>query len=76
METNACAEMEDQRCEVWLFPTCGQGRSELKICVVIHEPIEQNGVDALRLRVGADARIEIGGAALDEEDNGLRVSWR
>jgi hypothetical protein len=48
----------------------------LKICISSHQTVEQQRINSLRLRVCANARIEIRRAALDEKDDGMRVALR
>ena len=66
--------MKDERERVGLLPALGQRGSEVKAGVARHQAVEEQLVDVLRLRVGADARIEIGRAALDEKDHRPRVA--
>jgi len=65
--------MEDQRQRIGLLPALGQGGRELEAGVVRHQPVEQQRVDALRLGIGAHARIQIGRAALNQEHDCGRV---
>ena len=52
------------------FPTLGQVGNDVHLRVVRHEAVEDQAVDALRLRVGADPRIEIDRHRLDQKRHG------
>ena len=69
MEVHAAADMEDECLRVRLLPAISQGRSELKAGVAGHKTIKEQGIDALRLGIGSDARIEICRTAFNKEDN-------
>jgi hypothetical protein len=46
----------------------------MKIGVAGNEAVEDQFVDVFGLAVGAYARVEIGGAAVDEEDDGTGIA--
>jgi hypothetical protein len=41
--------------------------------VAFEEAAEEQAVDVLRLRVGGEARVEIGGIGLDQDGEGARI---
>ena len=67
--------MEDIGDRVGLVPACGKPGLELVVLVSAYERVEDEHVDALRLRVDADPRIEACRAGLDEHDGGIRVGF-
>ncbi len=71
---HAIAQMKDQRQRLRLLPTLGQRGREMKAGIAGHQSIEEQLVDVLRLRIGADARIKVGRAALDQKDHRPRVA--
>jgi hypothetical protein len=70
------SEMKDESEGIWLLPSLSQGGREEGAGVASYEAVEEQRVDALRLSIGADAGIEVRGAALDEEDDSAWVSGR
>src|SRR6185437_11814225 len=67
------AEMKDVGEGVGDLPACGEIGIDAEMVVALYERVEDEGVDALGLGVGADARVEAVGAALDEY--GCGVGW-
>jgi hypothetical protein len=76
MESHAVAKVKNERCRIGLFPADRQRWRELEAGVVVDQAVKEKRIDSLRLRVGSNARIEIGGTALNEEDDGLRIARR
>jgi hypothetical protein len=60
--------MEDNGERIGLLPALGEAWSDLVAGVASYEAVEEELVDVLRLRIDADAWVEVGGAAFDEED--------
>jgi hypothetical protein len=71
---HAVSKVKDERCRIGLFPADCQRWRELEAGVVVDQAVEEECIDSLRLRICSDARIKIGGAALNEEDDGLRIA--
>ena len=65
--------MEDVGQRVGKLPALGQAGLQLEVLVAGEQAVEEQLVDAFRLRVGPDARVEVGGAALDDHHQRLRV---
>ena len=65
--------MEDVRLRIGNFPPLGEPRLELEVLVAAHERVEQQLVDALGLRIDADARVKVRGAAFDEDDDRVGI---
>ena len=78
MEANAAAEMEDVSERVGRLPGFGEVAVEIHLIVALEEAAEEQAVNALRLGVGGEAGVEVGGAGFDEEGEGggIGVRWR
>jgi hypothetical protein len=74
VEAYALTQMEDERSNVGLIPALCEGGGEVEARVPGDEAIEDQLVDMFRLAVGSDAGIEIGWAAVDEEDHGAGIA--
>ena len=66
MKTNAMAKMEDVGARVGHVPLLGQPRLDVEMLITMHQRIEDQLINALRLGVGADTRIKIGGTKLND----------
>ena len=64
---DAVAKVENVGAGVGSFPALGQIGNEIHLRVAPDQAAEDQAVEALRLRVGADAGVEIGGHGFDEE---------
>ncbi len=73
VKPNAMMQMEDVGLRIGNLPTFGQPRLQVEVLVAADERIEEQFVNALRLRVNPDTRIEIGGAALDDHHQRVGV---
>ena len=62
---NAVTEVENVGARVGSFPALGQVGNEIHLRVAPDQAAEDQAVEALRLRVGADAGIEVGGHGFD-----------
>jgi hypothetical protein len=71
VKASVAAEVKDKGEGVGRIPTFGKVREEVHVGVALQQAAEKKAVDALGLRVGADARVEIGGHGFDEKGNGL-----
>ena len=76
VEAHTVAQMEDEGSGIGLVPACGEGRGEMEAAVAGDEAVEDELVDVLGLGVSAHARVEVGGAGVDEEDDGVGIAWR
>jgi hypothetical protein len=74
MKAHAGAQVKDERQRIGLLPSLRKRRRQLKMGISFHETVEDQSIDALRLSISADARIEIGRAALDEDDHGVGIA--
>src|SRR5580698_872886 len=73
VEAGVCAEVKDPGLLVGGFPAGGEEGLEAEVLVAADERVEEERVDMLGLGVDADAGIEVGGAGLDEHDDGAGV---
>ena len=73
VEAHAGLQMEDVRGGVGLVPALGEPRLGLIVLILLHQRIEDEHIDALRLHIEADAGIEIDRAGLDERDGGVGI---
>ena len=62
--------MENVGTRVGRFPALGQVGNEIHLRVAPDQAAEDQAVEALRLRVGADAGVQVGGHGFDEEVDG------
>ena len=67
------AEVEDVGERIGDFPAFGESGRDVEMIVAIQQSVENKFVNSLGLRVDAYARIEIGGAALDDHDERVGV---
>ncbi len=73
MEAHAGLEMEDVGGGVGLVPALRQPGMKLEVLILLHQRIEDEHVDALRLHVDANAGIEVDRAGFDERDGGIGI---
>jgi hypothetical protein len=73
VKANAAAEMEDVREWIGNGPGFGEVAAEIHLIVALQQAAEEKSIDALRLRIGGKARVEIGGAGFDEESKRRRI---
>jgi hypothetical protein len=76
VEAYPFTQVEGEGSGVGLIPTLGEGGGEVEIRIVGYEAIEDQLGDVFRLAVGADAGIEAGWTAVDEEDDRVGVALR
>ena len=76
MEANAAAKMEDVSERVGSGPGFGKIAVEIHLIVALQQAAEEESIDALGLRIGGKARVEIGGAGFDEEGKSRRIAMR
>ena len=76
METDIAAEMEDVSNGVGRVPGFGEVAVEIHLIVALEEAAEEQAVNALGLRIGGEARVEVGGAGFDEEGEGGGIGAR
>src|SRR6267378_892672 len=67
VEANAAAEMEDISEQVGSRPRFGKIAVEVHLIVALQQAAEEEPIDALGLRIGGEARVEIGRAGFDEK---------
>ena len=65
-EAHPPAQVEDISHGIENLPALGQAGDQVEVLVAVDQAVEEQGVDALGLRVGAHARIEIRRARLDD----------
>src|SRR5258708_6281983 len=65
--------MKDVRERIGSRPGFGKIAVEIHLIVALQQAAEQESIDALGLRIGGKARVEIGGAGFDEEGKRRRV---
>jgi hypothetical protein len=58
---NACAKMESVGERIGRAPGVGEVAVEIHLVVAFEKAAEEEAVDFLGLRVGGEARIEVGG---------------
>ena len=75
VKANAVMQMKNVGLRIGNFPAVGQPGLQVKVIVAADQRIEEQIVDAFRLRVHADARIEIGGTALDDHDQRVGIGF-
>ena len=57
------------------LPALGQRRFHIEVVIAVEKIVEDERVDALGLGVETYARIEVGGAALDDHDESVGVGF-
>jgi hypothetical protein len=67
------AEVKDPGLRVGSFPAGGEEGLKAEVLVAANEGVEEERVDVLGLGIGANARIEAGGARFDQHGDGVRV---
>lgn len=75
MKMNVSTEMEDVDERIWSVPRLGQVAVKVHVVVVVDEAAEEQAVNALGLRIGGEARIEIYGIGFDEESDGVGIEF-
>src|SRR5271165_4517969 len=73
MKMYALAEVEHVCLRIGYLPRIGQPGFQVEVLIAPHQRIEQQLSDSLRLSVKPNSRIEIGGAALDDHDDGVWI---
>ncbi len=73
VKAHAVVQMKDVGQRIGNFPALRQPGLQVEVIVAADQGIEEQLVDALRLRVDADARIEVDGTALDDHDQRVGV---
>ena len=68
--------MEDVSERVGSRPGFGKITVEIHLVVALQQAAEEESIDALGLRIGGEARVEIGGAGFDEKSEGRRIGVR
>ena len=76
MEANTMAEMENISTWIWGLPGFCEIAVEIHLIVALQQAVEQESIEALRLRISGKTRIEIGGAGFDEESKRRRIVVR
>ena len=76
VEVHSVAQMKDERPGIGLIPALRQRGREVEARIARHQAVEEQLVNVFRLRIRSDARIEIGGAALDQKDDRVRIALR
>ena len=76
VETDIAAEMENVGERVGSFPGFGEVAVKIHLIVALEEAAEEQTVNALGLRIGGEARVEVGGAGFDEEGEGRGIGAR
>ena len=74
VEMDTIAQVDDERERIGLLPACGQPRLQVVVLIFLYQRVEDQAADALGLRVRSLAQVEVVGAALNDEDYGLRVA--
>src|SRR6267143_1129333 len=69
----SAAEMEDVSERVGSRPGFGKIAVETHLIVALQQAAEEEPIDALGLRIGGKARVEVGGAGFDEEGKRRRI---
>src|SRR5713226_5937190 len=65
--------MENVGKRVGSRPGFGKIAAEIHLIVALQQAAEEESIDALRLRIGGKARVEIGGTGFDEEGERSRI---
>ena len=73
MEADTAAKMEEVGERVGCRPGFGKIAVEIHLTVALQQAAEEESVDALGLRIGGKARIEIGGAGFDKKGKRRRI---
>ena len=76
VEPNAAPEMENVGERIRGGPGFGEVAVEIHLIVALEEAAEEQAVNALGLRIGGEARVEVGRAGFDEEGEGGRIAVR
>ena len=80
VKANAVMQVKDVGLRIGNLPAVGQPGLQVEMVVATNQRVEEQLVDAFRLGVHANPRIEVGGAALDDHDQrvgiGLAASSR
>ena len=75
MKLHAVVQMEDIGQRIGNIPAFGQAGGDVEMVVAGQQVVEDEVVDALGLRVQADAGIEVGRAALDDHHQGVGIGF-
>ena len=75
VKLHAMVQVEDIGQRIGNVPALGQAGGDIEVVAAGQQVVEDEVVDALRLRVQTDARIEVGGAALDDHHQGVGVGF-
>jgi hypothetical protein len=73
VEANAAAEMEDVSERVGSRPGFSKIAAKIHLIVALQQAAEEESIDALGLRIGGEARVEIGGAGFDKKGKRRRI---
>ena len=76
VEAHSLAQVKDVSERIGNLPALGQPRRQCEVILTADEPFEDQLADALALRVGANAGIEIERRAFDQHDDRARLRTR
>src|SRR4051812_11654243 len=65
--------MENVSQRIVILPSLGEAWEHVEVIVATQQRVEDQFVDALRLRIRTDARIEVRRTALDHHDHRVRI---
>ncbi len=75
MKLDAVVQVEDVGQRIGNVPAFGQAGGDVKVVAAGEQVVEDEIIDAFRLRVQADAGIEVGGTALDDHHQGVGIGF-
>jgi hypothetical protein len=75
VEADAGAKVEDVGEGVRDRPGFGEVAVKVHLVVAANEAAEEEAIDALRIGVGGEAGIEVGGVGFEEEGEGVSAAW-
>lgn len=73
MEANTVPEMKDPGKGIGLLPACSEPRLQIVVLIFFDQRVKNECSNSLRLGVGADAKIEVVGTALDHHDERVLI---